>query len=371
MTNVAVQSWMFLLVTNFLLQSSALSQSSSISHWTNELHALHQHFPTLTSSTSSNSIIMDDAHDVTYLVNSPEVAKDYLSSFDTILFDCDGVLYRGSEPTPHAGNLIRWLMSQNKRVFFVTNNSGKTRQELCQKLSQLLKCPELTEYQMVGSAFTCAKYLDTQIRDINDSRRAHIYVIGSDSLCDEISRKGFVVVRDNDQSSGMTAEEIASISDDDHTMIAAVVVGLDTTFNYKKLSMATYHLRSNPNCLFIVTNEDAYDIVAFDRYQPGNGCLVSAIEKASDRKATCIGKPSELLLKVMVEEYGIHADTRKTLMVGDRIDTDIIFGRRGKLSTMAALTGCTTAQALIGLKNGPANQMPNVIVPYIGLALEC
>ena len=368
MTNVAVQTWIFLLVTHFLLQSSALSQASSISHWTNELHALQQHFPTLTSSICNS--IVDNAHNSTYLVTSPEVAKEYLSSFDTIMFDCDGVLYRGSEPTPHAGNLIRWLMSQNKRVFFVTNNSGKTRQELCHKLSQLLECPELTEYQMVGSAFTCANYLDTQIRDINDSRKPNIYVIGSDSLCDEILRKGFVVIRDNDQPGGMTAEEIASISDDDHTMIAAVVVGLDTSFNYKKLSMATYHLRSNPNCLFIATNEDAYDIVGLDRYQPGNGCLVNAIEKASDRKATCIGKPSELLLKVMIEEYGINADSRKTLMVGDRIDTDIIFGRKGKLSTMAALTGCTTAQALIGLKNGPTNQMPNVIVPYIGLALD-
>ena len=105
--------------------------------------------------------------------------------------------------------------------------------------------------------------------DKNGERRK-VYVIGSEGLCNEIESSGFEIISSAKEKSGMSAAEIADIQDANHDSVDAVIVGLDTDFNYRKLSLATYHLRRNPEVPLIVTNEDAFDVLADNRYQPGS-----------------------------------------------------------------------------------------------------
>eukprot|EP00816_Leptocylindrus_hargravesii_P001082 CAMPEP_0196813724 /NCGR_PEP_ID=MMETSP1362-20130617/38603_1 /TAXON_ID=163516 /ORGANISM="Leptocylindrus danicus, Strain CCMP1856" /LENGTH=353 /DNA_ID=CAMNT_0042190069 /DNA_START=99 /DNA_END=1160 /DNA_ORIENTATION=+ len=338
-----------------------------------ELEQLRAYFPEYsTASTKVNSA----GQSPTCLISNPSTVKQYLKQFDAVLFDCDGVLYRGADATPHAGATVRWLMEQSIKVLFVTNNAGKSRLGLRDKLASLLDCEDLLqENQMVGSAYSCARYLQQSLLgDITDGtssgERKVVHVIGSDGLCREIKKAGFIV--DNvptDLSTSMSAEEVGNISDDEHMAVDALVIGLDTSFNYRKLCMASYHLHRNPSCLFIATNEDAYDVVGSCRFQPGNGCIVKAVEHASQRKACNVGKPSKILVELVSKEHDF--DPEKALMVGDRLDTDVMFGHAGRMNTCSVLTGCTTAKDLLDLKSsGNESVLPTVVIPFIGLGME-
>ena len=353
-----------------------------------EIQKLRPHFPELEVSGVDDFIhsSVNNSQDHTFIISNPYVARKYLKSFDVVLFDCDGVLYRGTEPTPHAGELISWLMTQNKEVLFVTNNAAKSRMELRDKLSELLSCPKLSESQMVGSAYSCSRFLQNSFSndrtDISNEKRK-VYVVGSQGLCREIQNAGFQVITSSlEDKPGMSAEEVSAIQDCDYGSVDAVVIGLDTDFTYRTMCIATYHLRRNPKSLFIATNKDSFDLVGTGRFQPGNGCLVSAIELASERKAINVGKPSTFLTDLIREEHGFknkQGKFSKALMIGDRIDTDINFGKVGGMATCSVLTGCTNAESLLSLmsrlNNSTNNKndkdtLPNIIMPYIGLALE-
>ncbi|EED94241.1 hypothetical protein THAPSDRAFT_261766, partial [Thalassiosira pseudonana CCMP1335] len=242
------------------------------------------------------------------------------------LFDCDGVLYRGTDPMPSASQTIQSLINSGKQVFFVTNNAASTRMELKCKLEKVLQCPEgmLKEEMMIGSAYVASRYLRQPSTEIQ-STKLRVHVVGTTGLCNEIVAAGF------DVSGGQDPE------------VDAVVVGLDNDFNYRKLCIATVILQRNPRALLVATNRDAFDLVGFDaRHLPGNGALVSAIETASGRKAINVGKPSLVLAKWIMKEYGLKA--AETIMVGDRLDTDIKFGNGGGMKSALVLTGCATTE---------------------------
>ena len=144
--------------------------------------------------------------------------------------------------------------------------------------------------------------------------------------------------------------------------------GLDTDFNYRKLCIATGILQQNSNALFIATNEDAFDLVAYGRKLPGNGSIVKAIETSSQRKAINVGKPSAVLAKLISEEYSL--DPLKTLMVGDRLDTDVAFAKFGGMCSALVMTGVTTVEKLIEVdykQEASKEPMPHIIFPHAGL----
>lgn len=298
-----------------------------------------------------------------------KVASKYVEEhIDAILLDCDGVLYRGVDITPEAPECLSRLMAKGKQLFFVTNNAAQNRLQLRDKLAQILNCPELKEEQMISSSYSCAQYLKEQLLDHDDRRRVH--VIGTRGLCDELTQTGFFVTGGpsaEDDRSGMSREELAAYDFSEHP-VDAVVVGLDNEFNYRKLCIANVLLQRNPDAHFVATNEDAFDLVGADaRHLPGNGALVRALEHASQRKAVNVGKPSSVLANLIQRQHDL--DPSRTLIVGDRLDTDIRFGVEGGMVSALVLTGCTTANDLIamGKKGTREEPMPDVILPYMGL----
>jgi len=298
---------------------------------------------------------------------SRQEASAYVDEhIDAILLDCDGVLYRGLDVTPEAPECLSRLMEKGKKLFFVTNNAGQNRQQLRDKLATILDCPQLTEEQMISSSYSCAQYLKEQLLDKDSGRRVH--VIGSEGLCEELFKTGFKVSGGaSEERAGMSRDELAAYDFDALDPVDAVVVGLDTDFNYRKLCIANVLLQRNPYALFVATNEDAFDLVGADaRHLPGNGSLVKALEHASQRKAVNVGKPSLVLADLIQRQHGL--DASRSMFVGDRLDTDIRFGVEGGMVSALVLTGCVTAQDLVALGKGTKEEpIPDVILPYMGL----
>jgi HAD superfamily hydrolase (TIGR01450 family) len=216
-------------------------------------------------------------------------------SIDTILFDCDGVLYRSPDAVPGARECIQRLLrasntnTQQPQVLFVTNNAGTNRQQLVDKLTNLLHLSEndvLKPEMMVSSSYSCAQYIRTKLEKTSGSPR--LFVIGSIGLCEELRVETGVqdIWRiDDDEPHSMSREEmvlVSSESDEESNsslkVVDAVVVGHDTAFTFRKLTIATNLLRCSPHAPLIATNLDAFDLVGTNGYHiPGNGALVRSV----------------------------------------------------------------------------------------------
>ena len=146
-------------------------------------------------------------NDIVFLSNPNEVSNYITTNFDTIIFDCDGVLYRGGNtPIPESSHALRYLLSDelNKQILFLTNNAEYSREELRTKLCTIFNFEEgddlLTNEQMITSSYSTAKYLQDQLLlsdddgDGDDSNHnsknndKNVVVIGSNGLCNEIEK---------------------------------------------------------------------------------------------------------------------------------------------------------------------------------------
>lgn len=301
--------------------------------------------------------------DVPTVWRSPEEAATFVEdNIDTVLFDCDGVLYRTLDPCPGAAECIQGLLDKGKKVIFVTNNAAVNRRQLRDKLSKVLGIESLTTEQMVSSSYSCAQYLKSKLEP-----GSRVHVIGSAGLCEELENTGFSISGGptSDRSS-MTREELAEYSFDEHP-IDALAVGHDVDMNFRKLCVADNLLLRNPGALFVATNKDSFDLVGSDRrHIAGNGCTVKALEYCSKREATNVGKPSNTLVDLIVAEHGL--DPSRALFVGDRLDTDILFGNANGMNSLLVMTGVTSAQTMIDLNEGTDEEpLPTFVAPYVGL----
>ena len=293
-----------------------------------------------------------------------EAASFVKKNVDAILFDCDGVLYRGKDLSPNASETLKTLLKNGKQIFFVTNNAAVNRQQLKSKISEIMDCDGLTVDQMVGSTHACSQYLRNNLPG-----GSRVHVVGSEGLCTEIQEAGFIV------SGGLCADAPASMSRDEladydfpENPVDAVCVGLDTAFNYRKLAIANVLLQRNPNALFMSTNQDSFDLVGADaRHLPGNGCIVKALEHGSRRTSINVGKPSPVLAQMIIKEHNL--DPARTMFVGDRLDTDIKFGVDSGMISVLVMTGVTTAKKVMSLEGAGTLEepLPQIIMPYMGL----
>jgi HAD superfamily hydrolase (TIGR01450 family) len=142
------------------------------------------------------------------------------------------------------------------------------------------------------------------------------------------------------------------------------VIGIDDKFNNYKLATGACLLRANKDILFVATNTDASLPYSDSLDFPGAGSFVAALSTASGRQPDMIcGKPSQLLLDYVLDEFKI-TDRNRVCMVGDRLDTDIMMGNKGRIQTMCVLTGVATEEQLQSLKDEELT--PNVVLPSFG-----
>ncbi|XP_073996000.1 glycerol-3-phosphate phosphatase-like isoform X2 [Rhodnius prolixus] len=257
--------------------------------------------------------------------------KELFDSIDTVLFDCDGVIWLSSEVIPGALDAINGLKRVGKRIFFVTNNSTKSRADLLKKSLKLGF--QVTVDEMITSAWLTAVYM----KSLNFNKKA--YLIGRKAIADELNEVGIECFGfgPDHYSPGTTVEEHIAINPD----VAAVIVGHDIDFSFPKMIKACNFL-SDPNCLFIGTNLDPSLPLPGNKTAPGAGSFVKAIETASGREPVVVGKPSKIAVDEVLKSKGLNP--RRALMIGDRCTTDIAFGNTCSMHTLLVLTGIDTLE---------------------------
>ena len=237
------------------------------------------------------------------------------------VFDLDGVLYLGDAAIPHAAEAVRRLQSRGKPVYFLTNNSAKTRADYKDKLAQVNGL-DVPESSIFTSAYATALYLKARAAE---GKKA--FVIGEPGLAQELAASAGLVV--------VTRTDDVSYADIDY-----VIVGIDRKFTYDKLLFAHAAI-TRGRAQFVATNRDA-TLPTEDHEVPGGGSLVAAVATATSREPVTIGKPETHAYEAILAAAGVKASD--SLMVGDRLDTDMAVGRRVGAQTVLVLTGVTSPQ---------------------------
>ncbi|XP_049320812.1 glycerol-3-phosphate phosphatase [Astyanax mexicanus] len=290
---------------------------------------------------------------------SGALVKQLLESVDSVLFDCDGVIWRGEQAIPGAPEVINSLKKSGKKVFFVTNNSTKTRRMYAQKLTRLGF--DASEEEVFGTAYCSAVYLHTVCR-----LTGKVYLIGSPAMRQELEAMGIQQVGVGpDPVSGAQSDWVNVPLDPE---VKAVLVGFDEHFSYMKLNRALQYL-FNPECQFVGTNTDTRLPLEGGKAVPGTGCLLKAVETAAQRQAQVVGKPSNFMFDCVANQFGL--DPSRCLMVGDRLDTDIMLGSNCGLKTLLTLTGMSTvADAEANQRSGSPERQKMVPDYYVDSIAE-
>ncbi|XP_061823414.1 glycerol-3-phosphate phosphatase [Nerophis lumbriciformis] len=285
---------------------------------------------------------------------SGQLVRQVVDSVDCVLFDCDGVIWRGDKAIPGAPQVVKLLKQHGKRVFFVTNNSTKTRKMYADKMSTLGF--DVTEDEVFGTAYCSAVYLQTVCK-----LQGKVYLVGSDAMKQELEAVGI-------QQTGLGPDHISGKQTDWARValdpeVKAVLVGFDEHFSYMKLNRALQYI-TRSECLFVGTNRDSRLPLEGGTAVPGTGCLLQAVETAAQRQAATVGKPNRFMFDCVASKFGV--DPGRCLMVGDRLDTDIMLGSNCGLKTLLTLTGVSTlAEAEAIQKSGCAERQGMVPDYYV------
>ncbi|TPX59227.1 hypothetical protein PhCBS80983_g02619 [Powellomyces hirtus] len=268
----------------------------------------------------------------------------FVDSIDTFLLDCDGVIWAANHVFDGVQTVLDLLRSKGKRILFVTNNSTKSRKAYLKKFQSLDIHASADE--IFGSSYAAAYYIANVLKF---PKAKKVYVIGMAGVRDELESEGIQYVEPEEDSKNLgSMDEMATIKPDPE--IGAVLLGFDLDINYKKLAKAFTYLHHNKDCHFLATNSDL-TFPAGGTVYPGTGALLSALTAPLDRDPVILGKPHQPMLDVIIAKY--HLDKERTCMVGDRLDTDIEFGKTGGLKTLLVMTGVTTPASLEASKIQP------------------
>ncbi|KAJ7291441.1 HAD-like domain-containing protein [Mycena rebaudengoi] len=288
-------------------------------------------------------------------LSSPTDYETLLDKYDTWMFDCDGVLWHGDRLIDGAVDVLDILRSRKKKVLFVTNNATKSRKSYKGKFDQLGVEAHVDE--IYGSAYAAAVYISSVMKLPKDKK---VYVIGMKGMEEELHEEGVTFLGGMDPAD-FTLEpfNLANFTLDPD--VAAVLCGLDTNINYTKLSKAFQYLTRNPGCAFLATNEDS-TYPAGDGLLPGAGSISAPLRYAVGKDPVSIGKPAATMLDCIKAK--VNFDPKRTLMIGDRLNTDILFGQNGGLSTLLVLTGITTEAEITG--PNASSIVPDFVTQSIG-----
>jgi 4-nitrophenyl phosphatase len=277
--------------------------------------------------------------DVIEAISGPSLSIDALRRLREAkawIFDMDGVLYRGAEVLPGVKELLDALTLRERPVMLATNNSMSTPEAYERKLAAMGF--DVPASAVITSALATRDYLLQTLPE-----GAGIYVIGMPALREQLFEgTSFHPVQYGEEQP------------------AAVVIGLDLEFTYAKLKAA--HEAIQRGALFIATNADT-TLPTEAGLVPGAGSIVAAVEAASGQQPIVIGKPETPMLQMAMVRMG--AQPAETVMLGDRLDTDILAGERAGMSTVLVLTGVSTREDL-----SSAEALPDVVVSDLPSLVE-
>jgi glycerol 3-phosphatase-2 len=234
--------------------------------------------------------------------------------YDNVVLDMDGTIWVGDELTPHAAEAIAALREAGKRLAFVTNNPRRSTEDYVQKLWGLGIQASVADVVTVGGA------MQHLLADTRNGRTA--FVIGSDALHRHVTDAGLKLLNGTDLA----------------TRAEVVVVGATDDLVFDDLRCAALSARRNGD-LLATSRDPTYPMP--DGFWPGTGAIVAAVEVASGRTAQIVGKPEPQLLLTALDRLG----DGRTLMIGDRLDTDMAAAAKAKIDAALVLTGGESREA--------------------------
>lgn len=232
------------------------------------------------------------------------------------LFDMDGTLYLGNKLYDFTIELLNTIKETGGRYLFMTNNSSKSVTAYIEKLDKLgIKS---TKADFITSSQATSYYLKNHHKD------ATLYVCGTQSLKDEFISEGFKITENIDE-------------------VDCIVMGNDTELTFKKLWDVSYLLTIKPDMPYIATNIDYVCPTEFG-FVPDCGSVCDMIFNATGKKPIFIGKPEALMPEMAMDMTGYTKE--QTVVIGDRIYTDIKSGINAGTVTVLVMSGETTYEVL-------------------------
>lgn len=226
--------------------------------------------------------------------------------------DMDGVIYHGNQILPGVREFIQWMQDENKEYLFLTNNSGYTPRELNQKLARMGL--DVSEEHFYTSALATAAFLRQQAPGCS------VFAIGEAGLLNAL------------YDAGVTMNDV----NPDY-----VVVGEGRAYSLDTLTKATNLVLNGAK--LIGANSDVSGPIE-NGIAPACGALVAPIELATGKKAYFCGKPNPLMMRTGLRLLGCHS--AEAVMIGDRMDTDVISGMESGMATVLVLFGVSTRETL-------------------------
>ncbi len=237
-----------------------------------------------------------------------------------VIFDLDGVVYRGTEPIAGAADLVAWLHERGVAVRFATNNSMVARAGYVERLRAM--GIRTTVDEIVTSTSATVEHLHRHAPDVRS-----VLAVGADGMRDELLEAGFEVDMARDVRPSTPGAPLERTYD-------AVVVGLDPECDYARLAVAMSAVAAGARV--VATNADArYPTPA--GFLPGAGAIVAALAAATGATPEVIGKPEPAMFRAILEVSGVPA--AEAVVVGDNPASDVIGARRAGCAAILVLTG--------------------------------
>jgi 4-nitrophenyl phosphatase len=226
-----------------------------------------------------------------------------------MIIDMDGVLWRGPDPIGNLPKVFNSIQQLGLKFILVTNNATRSVSQYEQKLKRF--GVEVSTDQIINSAQATAQYLRHKF-----PKGGPVFVIGEEGLFQALEENNFY----------LSSEEAL-----------AVVVGLDRTVTYDKLRQAALLIQEGKP--FICTNPDPA-LPSPEGLLPGTGSIIAALETTTGVDGIIIGKPKPQMYRIAIERMG--TSPQGTLVVGDRLETDIVGGQTLGCPTAVVLSGVTS-----------------------------
>jgi len=230
-----------------------------------------------------------------------------LAEIRAVALDLDGVVWRGAETLPGVPDFFHFLTARGVPYLFLSNNSTRTVSDYVEKIGALriaVRPDQIVSSPVVTVAEVRRRYPEG----------TPIYVIGSDALKATLTGAGYYIDPDN---------------------AAVVISGLDVHLTYEKLTIAGQRIMAG--AAFISTNADRSLPIGGGKFLPGAGAILAALETMTGVRAQVMGKPEAAMFEMALERFGVPA--AHTLMIGDRLDTDILGAARVGMRTILVETG--------------------------------
>lgn len=252
---------------------------------------------------------------------------DDIRKKNAFICDMDGVIYHGNRLLPGVQEFVNWLKIEGKRFLFLTNSSERSPRELREKLLRLGLDVDASAFYT--SALATAQFLATQ------HPGGSAYVIGDTGLTNALYDAGYSM---ND------------INPD------YVVVGETMAYSYEKLTHAINLVLKGAR--LIGANPDLTGPVE-NGIVPATKALIAPIELSTGKKAYFVGKPNPLMMRNALKKL---ASTREeSIIIGDRLDTDIIAGIESEIDTVLVMSGVTKPEDL-----DKVSYRPNYVLAGVG-----